>query len=59
MADGEGEFLLAPAQLKSQMQTRDACGTLHIAGRYHDALLEKRIELNTHQELIRQRSACS
>src|SRR5262249_25877852 len=39
MADGEGELPLAPPQLKSQVQTRTACGTLWFADRGHDELL--------------------
>ena len=57
--NGEGEFPLAPAQLKSEVQTRAARGTLYIAGRCHDGLLKKSIDHSTHQENIRQRSALS
>src|SRR5262249_60162495 len=48
VAEGEGQLPLVPAQRKSQMQTRDACGTLRIAGRCHDRLLEKRFDYSTH-----------
>jgi hypothetical protein len=37
--DGERELPFVPAQLKSQVQTRAACGTVDIVGRCHDGLL--------------------
>ena len=39
--DGERELPFVPAQLKSQVQTRAACGTVDIVGRCHDGLLGK------------------
>jgi hypothetical protein len=48
VSDREGELPFAPARLKSQVQAREARGTLDFAGRCHDGLLEKRIDHSTH-----------